>query len=295
MSATLWGALATAGLLGVTHAIEPDHVAGISSVTSRYGDSRLSALVGACFSLGHVALVVVWLAGGYLLLGRTEFPAVFDAVGTLGVAVLLAVLGTAMAVGGLQSLRHAHAHEHDGEVHAHSHLHLPLVGSDHDHADDARAAERDGREHGHSHAHGSHRHSHGAGTDDIPHTVDGDDERASDDGTAGVVPHDHGHGVGAYLKTGLVGALFALSPPVSMILFASSLFPDYGGGAVALAVVAYAVSITATMSAVGAGVGTVFGAASASPRLHAGARVLGGVAIAAVALSMLPGALAALA
>jgi|GEM_PF-342853 len=286
MSATLASALATAGLLGVTHAIEPDHVAGISSVTSKYGDSRLSALVGACFSLGHVALVVVWLTGGYLLLGRTEFPPVFDALGTLGVAVLLGALGAAMAIGGLRSIRHTHAHEHDGEVHAHSHLHLPLIGRDHDHNDD----QSDGDRADHNHGLTTH-------VDDSPdyafaRTV-GDDDGA--DGRGGVVHHDHGHGVGAYLKTGLVGALFTLSPPVSMILFASSLFPDYGGGAVALAVVAYAVSITATMSAIGAGVGTLFGVTAVSPRVHAGARVLGGVVVAGFALSMLPGALAALA
>ena len=47
MSVTVAGALLTAGVLGVTHAIEPDHVAGIASLTGRYGDSRLSALVGA--------------------------------------------------------------------------------------------------------------------------------------------------------------------------------------------------------------------------------------------------------
>lgn len=254
MSATLWGALATAGVLGVTHAVEPDHVAGISSVTSQYGDSRLSALVGACFSLGHVALVVVWLVGGYLLLGRTEYPAVLDTVGTLGVAVLLGVLGAAMVVGGLRSIRHTHVHEHDDEVHAHSHLHLPLLGRDHPESDD-------------------HDRSNGVAREQ----------------TDGVVPHAHGHGVGAYLKTGVVGALFTLSPPLSMILFASTLFPQYGGGAVALAVAAYAVSITVTMGAIGAGVGTLFGATTVSPRLHAAARALGGVVVVGFAVSMLPG------
>lgn len=58
MTATVVAALTTPGLLGVTHAVEPDHVAGISSLTSEYADARLSALVSACFSLGHVALVV---------------------------------------------------------------------------------------------------------------------------------------------------------------------------------------------------------------------------------------------
>ncbi len=242
MSATLLGALATAGLLGVTHAIEPDHVAGISSLTSRYGDPRLSAVVGACFSAGHVALVVVWLAVGYVLLGRTDYPPVFDAIGTLGVAAVLGLLGATMAVGGLRSVLHAHEHEHDGEVHAHPHIHLPLIGGDGrgDHADDGRA-----------------------GSD-----------------------HDHGHGVASYLKTGLVGALFTLSPPLSMILFSSTLFPQYGGGAVALSVVVYAVAITATMSLIGLGVGSAFGFVTDDPRAYGALRGVGGVVVAGFALSM---------
>ena len=64
VTATLVGALVTASVLGVTHAVEPDHVAGIASLTGRFGDARLSALVGVWFSLGHVALVVGWRGVG---------------------------------------------------------------------------------------------------------------------------------------------------------------------------------------------------------------------------------------
>ena len=245
VTATVLSALLTAGVLGVTHAVEPDHVAGISSLTSQYGDSRLSALVGACFSLGHVALVVAWLVGGYLLLGRTEFPAVFDTVGTVGVVVLLSVLGAVMTVTGLRSLRRAHARDHANAGEEQAHLHL--FGSQFLRSHDSTA-----------------------------------------EATEGVVPHNHGHSVGTYLKTGVLGALFTLSPPVSMIVFASSLFPDYGPGVVALAVCAYAAAITATMSAIGAGVGTAFSSAAERPRLYGIARALGGVLVAGLALSMLP-------
>jgi len=118
-------------------------------------------------------------------------------------------------------------------------------------------------------------------------------EHATDDGEhhEGVVPHSHGHSVRTYLKTGIVGALFTLSPPASMIVFASSLFPDYGASVVVLAVVAYAAGITVTMSAIGAGVGSTFGRTADRPRLHGGARLLGGVLVAGLALSMLPGGL----
>jgi hypothetical protein len=231
MSVTVAGALATAGLLGVTHAIEPDHVAGISSLTSEYGDSRLSALAGACFSLGHVALVVAWLAVAYALLGQTSFPAAFDAVGTVGAGVVLGLLGAAMALGGLSRIIRTDEHDHDGVAHSHPHVHLPLAGFDAD---------------------------------------------------------DHGHDARSYLATGLVGALFTLSPPVSMLVFASTLLPGSGVGVVAMAVVAYAVTITLTMSALGAGVGAVFGRTEGlSATAHGVTRVVAGVAVVALAGSLL--------
>ena len=231
MNVTVAGALLTAGVLGVTHAIEPDHVAGIASLTGRYGDSRLSALVGACFSAGHVALVVVWLSVGYLLLGRTEFPAIFDRIGTVGVGVLLGALGGLLVLGGVRRVAYAHTR-------------LPLLG--------------------------------GSG-----HT-DGDPE---DDAV-----HAHDHTVRAYLKTGVVGALFTLSPPLSMMAFSATLY-SANPGLVALAVAAYAVGITLTMSALGAGVGVAFGAASElNVRVYGGAQTLAGVLVVGLAVSLLTGA-----
>lgn len=231
MNVTVAGALLTAGVLGVTHAIEPDHVAGIASLTGRYGDSRLSALVGACFSAGHVALVVVWLSVGYLLLGRTEFPAVFDRIGTVGVGVLLGALGGLLVLGGVRRVAYAHTR-------------LPLLG--------------------------------GSG-----HT-DGDPE---DDAV-----HAHDHTVRAYLKTGVVGALFTLSPPLSMMAFSATLY-SANPGLVALAVAAYAVGITLTMSALGAGVGVAFEAASElNVRVYGGAQTLAGVLVVGLAVSLLTGA-----
>lgn len=236
MSATV-GALATAVLLGVTHAVEPDHVAGISSLTSEYGDPRLSALAGACFSIGHVVLVIVWLTVAYAVFGRTEFPGAFDAAGTVGVGVVLGVLGAAMAVGGARRILSTAEHDHGDTTHRHPHLTVSLPGF----ADGSR--------------------DHGTG---------------------------HDHGAVAYLKTGVVGALFTLSPPVSMLVFASTLLPDFGPTLVAAAVAAYALAITATMSLLGAGTGALFGASRGLGRhAHASVQTLAGVAIAVLAASLL--------
>jgi nickel/cobalt exporter len=232
-------ALTTAALLGVTHAIEPDHVAGITALTGRYADSRLSALVGACFSVGHVALVVGWLAVAYAVLERTTFPAVLDLLGTVGAALLLGGIGAGMTLGGLRTLARGHARDHDDADSPH--VHLPLVGRV------------------------------------------GSDEMAS-----------HDHGVGTYLQTGLVGALFTLSPPLSMIAFSSSLFGRYGPGTVVLAVVVYAVAITATMGLLGAGTGTALSILESRPRVRGGVRALAGALATALAVGMLAGALPAL-
>ena len=231
MSATALGALATAGLLGVTHAVEPDHVAGISALTSEYADPRRSALVGACFSLGHAALVVAWLVGAAILLGRAEFPAVYGRIGTAAAGLLLGVLGAGLAVAGLRRALARTEHRHGETSHSHRHVSLPVPGFD-----------------GHAH-----------------------DETTT-----------------AYLRTGLVGALFTLSPPVSMMLFATALLPDHGAGVAALAVATYAVAITLAMSAIGAGVGSAFARTrTRDGRLHAAAQTAAGVAVVALAGSLL--------
>lgn len=217
------GVLTTAGVLGVTHALEPDHVAGIYSSTGQYGDSRLSALAGVCFSLGHVALVVCWLVVAYLLLGVTTFPPVLDTLGSLAVVVVLGVLGAVLTVRGVRATMCTHAREDHGQTEPH--LHLPLVG-----------------------------HS-----------------------------HDHGHTTRAYLKTGVVGALFTLSPPASMIAFSATILPEFGPAVVGGAAAAYAAGITLTMGTIGAGAGGLSGRLQANPRLYGVTRAVAGLLVLAVA------------
>jgi nickel/cobalt exporter len=237
MTAGVAAAFATAALLGVTHAVEPDHVAGITSLTGRYADAQRSALVGACFSLGHVALVVGWLSVAALA-DRTSFPSVLDPLGTVGAALLLGVVGAGMAVGGLRTLARGHAREHDEA--STPHIHLPLA-------------------------------------------------TGSTTGTT-----DHSHGVRTYLQTGLVGALFTLSPPLSMLAFSTALLGRLDGATVALSVGVYAIAITATMGLVGAGTGATLGRLSARPRLRGGLRTVAGGLATALAVVMLAGSLPAL-
>jgi ABC-type nickel/cobalt efflux system permease component RcnA len=263
LPSSLAGPVVAAAALGATHAVEPDHVAGISSLTSRYGSSRASALAGVCFSLGHVALVVVWLAVAYAVFGRTSFDPALAAAGKVGAGLLLAALGLTMAVAGVRTL----VHRHDESAGA----------GDRGDADGHRTAE-------------SHR-------DGVHHDGDGHRRPNGHDGLhvhlplPGVgVDHDHDDvpSVRRFLRTGAVGALFTLSPPLSMIAFASGVMPDHGGGGMALIVLAYAASITVAMGAVGALVGSVFATTRLRDgRLHGGAQVTGAVLVCVVAAHLL--------
>lgn len=231
---TVLGLMAAAGVIGVTHAVEPDHVAGISALTGGAGDARLSALVGACFALGHVVLVVAWLVGAMLLLDATAFPPVLETVGLVVVGVALVGLSVVLGVSAARRLMHAHEHRHDGWAHTHFHLH-GLGG-------------------------------HGGAPED----------------------HHHEHTVGAYLKIGTVGALFTLSPPLSMIVFISVVLTNTSPAAVVATVLAYTVAITITMSLVGSGAGTAFRLArSQGPRVHAGLQLAVAGIVLAVATALL--------
>jgi hypothetical protein len=235
------GYLLTAGLLGITHGIEPDHVAGITALTHEAGDPKLSALVGGCFATGHALLVVAWIVAAYALFGTTSFPPAFEQFGTLFVGTLLALLSLYLGVTGTRKLIHRHRHEHGSEPHSHYHLHLPAS---------------------------------------IRPTADGHGE------------HAHEHTTLEYLKIGTVGALFTLSPPVSMIAFISVTIPEGGTPLLAGIVAAYAVTIIATMALIGGGAGSLFEFSKArGERFHAISQVVASVVVLGFAVNIFAGLL----
>jgi high-affinity nickel-transport protein len=115
-------------LLGMRHALEPDHLAAVTTLVSRERSSLRAALLGAWWGLGHtLALIVV---GAALVVVRAELPALVSDAFELAVAVMLVALG-------LRSIRLAaqqgpggprHLHRHGLLVHTHAavpaHIHL---------------------------------------------------------------------------------------------------------------------------------------------------------------------------
>jgi High-affinity nickel-transport protein len=115
-------------LLGVRHALEPDHLAAVSTLVSRERSSVRAALLGACWGLGHTFALV--LVGALLIVLRKEMPPALSDVFELGVAVMLIGLGVRAI---LQAARQGQdgperLHRHGHIVHSHSvvapHMHV---------------------------------------------------------------------------------------------------------------------------------------------------------------------------
>ena len=102
-------------LLGMRHALEPDHLAAVSTLVSDERSSYKAALLGMCWGLGHTAsLVVVGIA---LVVLRAEMPAHVSDMFELVVAFMLVGLG-------LRAIYHAARQGPKGPAHVHHHGHI---------------------------------------------------------------------------------------------------------------------------------------------------------------------------
>src|SRR5437867_2473453 len=114
--------------LGMRHALEPDHLAAVSTLVADQRQSTRAVLLGVCWGLGHtLALVAV---GVVLIVLRAQLSARLTDLFELGVALMLVALG-------IGSIRRAArqgpagpsaVHQHGPLVHRHAaaspHVHV---------------------------------------------------------------------------------------------------------------------------------------------------------------------------
>jgi nitrile hydratase accessory protein len=88
------GLVASAGfgsVLGLRHALEPDHLAAVSTLMSGERSSAKAAWLGACWGVGHTLTLLT--AGALLVLFRADMPPVASDVFELCVVLLLVGFG----------------------------------------------------------------------------------------------------------------------------------------------------------------------------------------------------------
>src|SRR5262245_35605241 len=115
-------------LLGMRHALEPDHVAAVTTLVTGERNNVKAAWLGACWGFGHTLTLVA--AGALLVLLRAEMPT-FAADGfELCVALMLVGLGLrAIYLAARQGpTGPAYLHHHGRLVHVHpgvpAHIHI---------------------------------------------------------------------------------------------------------------------------------------------------------------------------
>ena len=115
-------------LLGVRHALEPDHLAAVSTLVTQERSGYRAAWLGACWGFGHtIALLIV---GGALIAMRAELPVRVAALFEVGVAIMLIGLGARAILHALRtgSEGPVSSHRHRFVVHQHAgapaHVHI---------------------------------------------------------------------------------------------------------------------------------------------------------------------------
>lgn len=78
-------------LLGVRHAVDPDHVVAITTILGGRRSLRSASAVGALWGIGHTAAIVA--VGGTMILFKVLIPHRAFLAAEMGVAHMLVVLG----------------------------------------------------------------------------------------------------------------------------------------------------------------------------------------------------------
>lgn len=99
-------------LLGMRHALEPDHLAAVSTLVTGERSGVKAAWLGACWGVGHTLTLVA--AGAMLVALRAQMPAAVSDAFEMGVALMLVGLG-------LRAIYNAARQGPDGPTHLHYH------------------------------------------------------------------------------------------------------------------------------------------------------------------------------
>ena len=119
-------------LTGLSHSMEADHLAAVSTVVASRGKGlKRASTVGMLWGLGHTASLM--LAGLFVLIFAVSIPAEVGAKIEFGVGIMLVFLAVTSLTGSKlgrflkgmlnRDTEHIHAHLHGSSMHAHPHSH----------------------------------------------------------------------------------------------------------------------------------------------------------------------------
>lgn len=122
MDPSLLAAFGLGLMLGIQHALDPDHLIAVSTIVSEHKSFKWASLIGAFWGLGHTTTLLVV---GVLVIGlRVTIPPRLGSGLELLVAVMLMILGMNVLRNAFAAERvHLHTHTHNPVTHTHFHVH----------------------------------------------------------------------------------------------------------------------------------------------------------------------------
>jgi ABC-type nickel/cobalt efflux system permease component RcnA len=122
------GFLSLGFLMGMSHALEADHLAAMAAMSAdKTGGRNRMALRGAFWGTGHTIMLLV--LGGLVLIFGYALTEARAARLEFSVGVMLVLLGGNLLWRLARRRVHFHAHFHgDGRVHLHAHSHAGETG-----------------------------------------------------------------------------------------------------------------------------------------------------------------------
>ncbi|HYR84617.1 MAG TPA: sulfite exporter TauE/SafE family protein [Terriglobia bacterium] len=132
MNDTIFAVFGIGFVLGIRHALEPDHLVAVSTIVGSGKSIGRSSIIGTLWGLGHTASLLI--CGALVLALRLSIREDFVAWMERAVAVMLVALGinTVWKLARDWKL-HIHVHSHGGPPHLHFHVHDATGKQSHDH------------------------------------------------------------------------------------------------------------------------------------------------------------------
>jgi cytochrome c biogenesis protein CcdA len=140
--ASLAVSLALAFALGLRHALDPDHLSAVATLTTgeRRGGARDATRLGFAWGIGH-ALTLLAL-GVPVVIAGPWIPAWIHASAEVLIGALIAILALRLLARWRHGELHMHAHRHGSLVHSHPHAHRSDEVIAHRHAHPAPSSAR---------------------------------------------------------------------------------------------------------------------------------------------------------
>lgn len=118
-------------ILGIKHAIEPDHIIAVSTIVSRTKKLWTSSLLGIFWGIGHT--ITLFIVGMFFIFMKKDIPHEWAMSLEFAVGIMLVYLGIRSFAFPEKKNVHCHWHEHEDFTHKHFHCHEENIWHKHGH------------------------------------------------------------------------------------------------------------------------------------------------------------------